>query len=57
MTIFYGNDQNLRGGGKNFNNFLVSQRRQDAKKFDFAALGGQAADTFHAKLYKPTNLG
>jgi hypothetical protein len=57
MTIFYGNDEDLRGGGKNFNSFLVSPWRQAAKKFDFAALGGQAADTFLAKLYKPTNLG
>jgi sRNA-binding regulator protein Hfq len=35
MTIFYGNDEDLRGGGKNFNNFLVSPRRQDAKKSCF----------------------
>jgi hypothetical protein len=28
MTIFYGNDENLRGNGRPFINYLVSQRRQ-----------------------------
>jgi hypothetical protein len=28
MTIFYGNDENLRGGGRPFINYLVSQSLQ-----------------------------